>query len=316
MKSQPQDASAEARPHLVSETEYAFLAEGYRDLLPVPATLEPRMRRALLDTLAAPGSLARAQLAFGLLAPGRGGPFAARELAIALEYFHTASLLLDDLPCMDNARERRGRLCPHVVHGEAPAILAALALITQAYGLLWRTLSPLPARRRLRASALVQECLGAAGILEGQARDLAFASGPGDAAEVARVARGKTVTLIRLTLLLPALVAGATAPVLRRLEQLAESWGLAYQILDDFKDCLYDPAESGKTAQRDALLGRPNLVVASGVQTAALDLRRNLVAARAALGHLGALRVSALDRLQALLEHQAARVNERLAATA
>ena len=274
------------------------------------------MRRALLDTLAAPGSLARAQLAFGLLAPGRGGPFAARELAIALEYFHTASLLLDDLPCMDNARERRGRLCPHVVHGEAPAILAALALITQAYGLLWRTLSPLPARRRLRASALVQECLGAAGILEGQARDLAFASGPGDAAEVARVARGKTVTLIRLTLLLPALVAGATAPVLRRLEQLAESWGLAYQILDDFKDCLYDPAESGKTAQRDALLGRPNLVVASGVQTAALDLRRNLVAARAALEHLGALRVSALDRLQALLEHQAARVNERLAATA
>ncbi len=316
MKSHPNNASTESRPHLVSETEYAFLAEGYRDLLPVPATLEPRMRRALLDTLDAPGSLARAQLAFGLLAPSRGGPFAARELAIALEYFHTASLLLDDLPCMDNARERRGRLCPHVVHGEAPTILAALALITQAYGLLWRTLSPLPARRRLRASALVQECLGAAGILEGQARDLAFASGPGDADEVARVARGKTVTLIRLTLILPALVAGATAPALRRLEQLAEAWGLAYQILDDFKDCLYDPAESGKTAQRDALLGRPNLVVASGIATAALDLRRNLVAARAALDHLGALRVSALDRLQALLEHQAARVNERLAATA
>lgn len=309
-------AEPHSDPCLVAPGELELLAHSYRTLLPVPAATEPRLRAALLDTLGNAGSLARAQLAYGLLAPSAAGPFVARELAIALEYFHTASLLFDDLPCMDNARERRGRQCPHIAHGEAPAILAALALVTQAYALLWRALHPLPARRRARAGALVQECLGVAGILDGQARDLAFASHAADARAVARVAEGKTVTLIRLTLVLPALVAGAGQSDLRRLERLARDWGQAYQILDDFKDCFDAPAESGKTAGRDARLGRPNLVLAGGALAARLAVRRHLGRARATLDHLTTCRVPALDRLQALLEHQAARVDERLAATA
>ena len=65
----------------------------------------------------------------------------AKDLAIALEYFHTASLLFDDLPCMDNASERRGVPCVHLAFGEAGAILAALALINRAYALSWRAVS-------------------------------------------------------------------------------------------------------------------------------------------------------------------------------
>jgi len=59
----------------------------------------------------------------------------ARDLAVALEYFHTASLIFDDLPCMDDATERRGVSCVHFEFGEAEAILAALALINRAYAL-------------------------------------------------------------------------------------------------------------------------------------------------------------------------------------
>ena len=75
---------------------------------------------------------------------------------------------------MDDARERRGRPCPHRTHGEASATLGALALITRAYGLLWEVLGTLDGERRARAGALVGECLGAEGILDGQARDLRF----------------------------------------------------------------------------------------------------------------------------------------------
>ncbi|NJM12209.1 MAG: hypothetical protein HC889_10265 [Synechococcaceae cyanobacterium SM1_2_3] len=77
-----------------------------------------------------------------------------------MEYFHTASLIFDDLPSMDDAEERRGHPCPHKVHGESAAILGALALINRGYALLWKVLSRLPRQRRHRAAELVESCLG------------------------------------------------------------------------------------------------------------------------------------------------------------
>lgn len=236
---------------------------------------EPRLRGVLLDTLASPGALTRLHL--GLLA-GKllGLPGAtARPLATALEYFHTASLLLDDLPAMDDARERRGRPCAHRAHGEAAAILGALAFINRAYALLWRALGDAPAQRRQSAARHVEHCLGVSGVLDGQSLDLHFGESDRSPQTAARAALGKTVSLLRLTLVTPALLAGADPAESRLLDRLAVYWGLAYQIADDFSDLAVAP-ETGKTPARDAARGRPNFVLVAGAVVATERLHRLL----------------------------------------
>lgn len=295
---------------LIPTADFEYVAAGFRELLPVGPALEDHLRGVIDDTLGHRGSLFRAQLVFA--AARRRGLQAerARELAVAIEYFHTASLLFDDLPAMDDARERRGFACAHVRHGEAAAMLGALALINQGYALLWRVLGQLGPRRSERAARLVNECLGLHGILDGQAHDLHFQSSARGEAEVLAVAHGKTVTLIRLTLLLPAIAGGARRKEVAQLERLALAWGHAYQIADDFKDLLMDDAETGKSVRRDGLLGRPNLPVAIGRSAALERLHGWLKEGREALLALG--RAEELARLQDVLEHETAVVEHRL----
>nr|MBP7148571.1 polyprenyl synthetase family protein [Acidobacteriota bacterium] len=243
---------------IVPLAEIARVRAAFSRLLPVGASIESRLRGVLDDTLAHPGSLVRAQMAFGIATRLGLAPGPAMDLAIAVEYFHAASLIFDDMPAMDDAAVRRGRPCPHLVHGEAAATLGALALITRAYEMLWGVLGGLPARRRARAAALVAECLGVAGILDGQSRDVHFGRRGAPVRAIERVAAAKTVPLLRLAIVLPALAAGAGERALRELERLSAAWGLGYQILDDFKDCLLSEREAGKTTEHDAKLGRPN----------------------------------------------------------
>lgn len=242
------------------EVEAAFA-----ELFPVTAR-EPRLRAVVADSLAHPGSLARAHLSLGILDRLGVDAEEAMRLAMAVEYFHTASLLFDDLPAMDDASERRGRPCPHLAYGESATMLGGLAFISRGYELVWSVLHHLPPSRSAAAASLVGECLGLGGILDGQSRDLHFGEihpSP-SAADALSVARGKTVMLIRLAVVLPGLVAGVGSDELAELEELADSWGLAYQILDDFKDHLMTTGESGKTTARDAFLVRPNLVSVGG----------------------------------------------------
>lgn len=262
------------------------VAEAFRRRQPTPAGLEPGLRAVLRDLLDHPGSLARAQLAYASMRELGTAIEPALSVAVAVEYFHTASLVFDDLPSMDDAGERRGRPCPHVIHGEAAAVLGALALINRAYGLLWQVLAGLGPERSRRAAALIEECLGAAGLLDGQARDLAFEASHAQADEVLRVAMGKTVPLVRLSLVLPALVAGAADPDLERLEELAVAWGLAYQVLDDFKDLVMSREATGKSTDRDRALGRPNLPGAIGDRRAMARLTGLLAQANRVLSSL------------------------------
>ena len=291
------------------------MRRAFRTLLPLPDDLEPHLRGALADILARPGSLVRAQLAYGLLVARAMPRRRALELATAVEYFHTASLVFDDLPAMDDAETRRGAPCPHRVHGEAAATLASLALITRAYDLLWQALAPLPREARSRAASLVAECLGAGGILDGQARDLHYdsATAGGDGAEA--VARGKTVPLVRLALVLPALATAVPTPAVALLERLATAWGLAYQGVDDFGDVLMDERESGKSTARDERLGRPNLVHGVGRRHGAERLGRLLdeaAALIAALERVAPELAAPLVPVQEHLEAERRRVGERL----
>lgn len=308
-------AAEPARQALIDAAAYAFVRDGFQTLLTLSPRLEPHLRGVLTDVLSHPGSLVRAQLAYSVMTALGASPDAARAWGCAVEYFHTASLLFDDLPCMDNATHRRGHACPHLTHGEGAAILGALALINDGYRLLWSVLTARPDAVRAAATALVSQCLGAEGILNGQAHDLYFDRSPHDEKAVLQVASGKTVTLTRLTLVMPALIGGAAPAHVDALEAVAASWGLSYQIMDDFKDFLMGPSDTGKTTSRDRVLDRPNLPLTIGCEPALQSLNTWLTRGRAAIeGLTGSMKgLDALLRLQSTLEAERRNLVVRLA---
>lgn len=246
----------------------AHLEIAFRSLLPIAAETELHLATALADALERPGSMVRAELAFRVGKAYRLGESRCERLGIALEYFHTASLIFDDLPCMDDAKTRRGVRCTHVAHGESTAILAALALINRAYALTWRAAAGCAENAQIHALAYIEQLLGVAGLLNGQSQDLHYSHFHSSGSTPQSVAMGKTVSLIRLPLVMPAILGGASENEIRQLERLAIFWGLSYQSLDDLKDVLYTEAGAGKTSSRDALLNRPNLALYLGMDAA------------------------------------------------
>lgn len=275
----------------------AWSEEGRRQLLaalrgyaPAGADTERHLRAIITGAAANPGKLIRARLVVATLAAHGIDPAAHLPLAAAVEYFHVASLLLDDLPCMDDAETRRGQPCAHRVHGEASAILAALAFINRAYALAGLALLRQPSAVRLQAQSCLDACLGSAGLVGGQARDLRFADSDGSAREVGRIGLGKTGALFRLGLLLPAMLAQPTPDELRSLRALCVYWGLAFQALDDLHDLLATSVEAGKTTGRDRQLTRPNLAIALGVPATRARITRLLAHAERAIGRLIAIR--------------------------
>jgi geranylgeranyl pyrophosphate synthase len=235
---------------------------------------EPRLAAALQDILARPGSLVRAVIAYLIGIEMGVAEESARAMACGIEYLHTASLVFDDLPAMDDARMRRGAACVHVVHGESVAMLAALAMINRAYSMIWSGIHQAGPARRSAAGEWVDGRLGIGGVIGGQAYDLSGWRGEQSAAEVSEVAARKTGDLLRLSLVLPAIVGRGTQREIQILDRLALLRGLAYQAADDLKDVISPEHDSGKTGGRDEMLGRPNLVVAEGLPAAVRRFRR------------------------------------------
>ncbi len=265
---------AETHREPMNDSQRKNLESAFRESLPLPPALEPHLRYSLQRVLGNPGSMIRPQIVLDVALAYGFAEEAAADLAIGLEYFHTASLLFDDLPSMDDALERRGTPCIHVEFGDAGAILAALALVNRAYALTWRAVSHAPLTIQAEALAYVERCLGVDGLLHGQSMDLHYSSLLPDRRTAERIAIGKTVSLIRLTLVLPAILGGASRFERRLLERIALFWGLSYQIVDDLKDVLQSSLESGKTASRDLSLGRPNIALAVGIDAAGERLAR------------------------------------------
>jgi geranylgeranyl diphosphate synthase type II len=297
--------------------ETRLFAAAFGSLLPLPTKLEPHLEEALRHVLNHPGTLVRPRLVFEMaLAYGLESGHA-RDLAVSLEYFHTASLIFDDLPCMDNAQKRRGAPCVHVAFGDATAILAALALINRAYALSWRAVAGAPQERQTRALAYIERRLGVEGLLNGQSLDLRYSTLPHDRRTTQRVANDKTVSLIRLPLILPAMLGGASESELQLLERLALSWGLSYQIVDDLKDVLQNSEETGKTVARDSSLDRPNLVLAIGIPAAVERLTRLIERGDKALERLIEQRpaIRFLKKLRHDLNSESTRVAQSACAT-
>ena len=172
--------------------------------------------------------------------------------AIAGEFIHTSSLIFDDLPCMDNAAERRGKTSLHEKFGEGLAVLVAIGFLNAAYGLVFVNHREMP-ERAMAAHAEIVECVGAAGMVGGQSVDLALAKSAGANqyadAEYESVRNLKTSALMRLALRVGAILAGANYLELTKLSRYAELLGDAYQLSDDLIDLQEDGEifKEGKT---------------------------------------------------------------------
>ena len=173
----------------------------------------------------------------------------AAPLAAAVEMIHTYSLIHDDLPCMDNDDFRRGKPTNHKVYGEAMAVLAGDALLTDAFTV--ASTAPLQGRHMADAIGILSECAGSLGMVGGQVLDILSENRALTEQEVLDIQSRKTGALIRAACALGALAGGATEEQFDAACRFAAALGLAFQIRDDMLDVIGTQEEMGKGVGTD-----------------------------------------------------------------
>ncbi|MCH2184725.1 polyprenyl synthetase family protein [Myxococcota bacterium] len=194
-----------------------------------------------------------------------GGPsHSALPMAAAVELIHVYSLIHDDLPCMDDDEERRGRPTVHVLWGEATAVLAGDALQSLAFEGLLTDAEPILAGRAARDLA---EAIGAAGLVGGQVDDLRQAENPGGEAFVLSIHERKTAALIQACVVGGARLAAASEDQLVALSSFGLEVGVAFQIADDGLDADEDESACSLVSLigRDACLERAEALLESAL---------------------------------------------------
>jgi len=224
-----------------------------------------------------------------------GGDYrAAIPAACALEFIHTYSLIHDDLPAMDNDTLRRGQPTLHVVAGEGMAILAGDGLLTEAFALMAREPKSVDQdvlARKVRIIGIIATGAGAAGMVGGQAIDLACVtpdrSGalppPLDPDGLRAMHARKTGALIRASAMSGAVMGGGSNAQIDVIDVAASEFGLAFQIVDDVLDVEGASAELGKTAGKDAAAGKPTYPALYGLDASKRMAHECLERAAAAL---------------------------------
>ncbi|MCD2519264.1 polyprenyl synthetase family protein [Massilia sp. G4R7] len=186
------------------------------------------------------------------------------DVACAVEMVHAASLMLDDMPCMDNAQLRRGKPAIHVQYGEDVAILASVALLSRAFGVL-ATAHDIPPITRTRLVARLAETIGTQGLVRGQYEDLHGGARSPEAIAVTNEL--KTGVLLGVAVDMAAIIAQTNDEIARSLRAFAMAAGHAFQIRDDFHDLPgNDSAVTGKDTGKD--LGKSTLLVSLGLDEA------------------------------------------------
>lgn len=171
------------------------------------------------------------------------------DVACAVELVHAASLVLDDMPCMDDAQLRRGKPTIHVQYGEDVAILASIALLSRAFGILGSA-KDIPADVRARLVARLSETIGAQGLVRGQFLDLQASAR--SAEDIATTNELKTGVLLGAAVDMAAIIAETDDCVARSLRAFALAAGHAFQLRDDFQDGPgMDSTVTGKDTGKD-----------------------------------------------------------------
>lgn len=209
----------------------------------------------------------------------------------AIEMVHTYSLVHDDLPAMDNDEYRRGKKTTHAVYGEAMGILAGDALLNLAYETAAKAFGMEVADTRVaRAFAVLAKKAGVYGMVGGQVVDVE--SEKSDDCPITRekldfIYRLKTGALIESSMMIGAILAGASSDEVSRVEQIAAKLGLAFQIQDDVLDVTSTLEVLGKPVGSDEKNNKATYVTFEGLDKAVSDVERISKEAEEQLDDLG-----------------------------
>ncbi len=254
------------------------IEKSLREHLPLaPSKIETQFNEAVEYALFSGGKRLRPVLTLLGAELFGGKPEMIMPAAVAGEFIHTSSLIFDDLPCMDNAPERRGKTSLHEKFGEGLAVLVAIGFLNASYALVFVNHANLPERAMLAHAELV-ECIGASGMIGGQSVDLALAKGVSvgeNSQNFESVRNLKTSALMRLSLRVGAILAGASHFDLAALSRFAELLGDAYQLSDDLIDLEEDARVFGDEQKTFA--------INEGKQTASLQLQKIIEEAKRVL---------------------------------
>jgi geranylgeranyl diphosphate synthase type II len=256
------------------------------DRLPPASTRPAVLHEALRYSVFGEAKRVRPILALAA-AQAVGGP---DEVALApgaaIELLHTYTLIHDDLPAMDDDDLRRGRPTCHKVYGEATAILAGDALLTLAFEWLAACSAPPPYPPHQLVLELARAA-GSQGVIGGQMEDIAAEGRAPDADLVDYIHRHKTGDLIRASVRIGAIAAGAGAAQLDALTRYAEAAGLVFQVADDVLNATASAHTLGKGAGTDQQRGKVTYVAVHGLAGAQMRAQRLLQEALDALAAFG-----------------------------
>jgi geranylgeranyl diphosphate synthase, type II len=224
-------------PHYVASdwtTQTRPLINAHLDKLLKPVRPSP-VTEAMRYSVLAPGKRVRPLLTLAVSNFLGVAPAGALHVACAIEMIHSASLILDDLPCMDNDRERRNRLATHVAFGEDLSILAAISLLMQSYSIL-ASHETLTADLRVKLIQLLCETIGPNGLSLGQYIDLNTKAQPASLAAISHIHHLKTGVLFLAAAKAGCLMCDASPEQEKKIVRFTSNIGLAFQLMDDITD--------------------------------------------------------------------------------
>lgn len=249
-------------------------------IIPPSSAGPKRLQEALAHTLLAPGKRFRPILTLLVGAQLGADDRHLLDAACAGEMVHTASLILDDLPCMDDAPLRRNRASAHIQFDESTAILTAVALLNRAFGIIARC-EALDPEIRVAVASKLSRAVGANGLIAGQLADIANTGDDAKIEDIERLNQLKTGALFDYAILSAARIAKASPVQMVHLTEFSRQLGLAFQLLDDVKDVMMSETEAEKSTGRD--VGKATIVALTGSEASLSRLRTYLDAAKSAL---------------------------------
>ena len=192
-------------------------------------------------------------------------------MAVALEIFHTATLIHDDLPCMDDDEIRRGKPTCHVVYGEAPALLAgdAMPLWGLNHAIEGLIKNQVPLENIINALKIFLESAGPAGVLGGQSLDI-YHYEEKDMEDIIIITSMKTGDLIKASVKTGAVLAGIAGEELKSVDSYGYYLGTCFQIIDDILDETATASDLGKTPGKDKIQNKNTFVSLLGLNEARL----------------------------------------------
>lgn len=192
----------------------------------------------------------------------------------AIEMIHTYSLVHDDLPALDNDAYRRGRKTAHIVYGEDMAILAGDALLNYAFETACKSMDMegISTDRVARALRVLASKPGIFGMIGGQVADVAWTGQQINLEQLLFIHRLKTSALIECSMMIGAILAGATEEQVKKMEKIANCIGVAFQIQDDILDVTSTTEELGKPVGSDEEQGKVTYVSIKGLEESMKDV--------------------------------------------